>query len=128
MHTVQRIPNIRSLVDQILGASYADYNCYGLVRYLLKAGFALDLDADPHQAANAIVEVWYRGDTRDPLTLIRPWDCFILACKGFASDHLGLIVDARTFVHTRPRTGVVLEPIQRWQAKLLQIARLRILA
>jgi hypothetical protein len=127
MLAAQSIPDLRALVTPILGASYEQYNCYRLLKHLISTGFGLTLDDDPQRAAQAIVEVWYRGDTREPLALMQPWDCAILACRGPLSDHVGLVVDTQYFVHTRRRTGVCLEKVQRWQSKLLQIARLRIL-
>lgn len=127
MPTVVRIPNIRALVDPLLGRPYREYDCWRLVRTLLKAGFQLDIDADPERAAQHIVEVWYRGDIRAPLALLQPWDFVILATKGLVSNHLGLVVDTTHFVHTRQRCGVVLEPLHRWHPKFLQIARLRTL-
>ena len=76
-----------------------------------------------------VAEVWFRGeDARDPLLVAQPWDLFILAMQGITSSHVGIVIDAELFVHTRRRTGVVLEPMRRWRPKLLQIARLTFLA
>lgn len=121
------IPDLRALVTPLLGAPYAQWPCYALGRHLFQAGWGVTLDEDPQRAARAIVEVWYRGDARDPLPLVQPWDFYILARHGVLSDHVGLVVDTQYFVHTRRRTGVCLELLRRWEPKLLQLARLRIL-
>ncbi len=130
------LPDIKRFVDPLVGMSYATFQsqhggtgadgCWHLVRYLLHAGFGLDLDRDPGLACRQIAEVWGVGDPRDPLTLVQPWDGVILATRHLWSDHVGLVVDPLSFVHVRPRTGVVLEPLRRWVPKLLQLARLRI--
>jgi hypothetical protein len=132
---VHRIPNLAALVDPLLGQPYERFllpgsgphgnACWGLVRLLLDEGFGTALDVDPSQAASQIVEVWFRGDARDPLPLVQPWDVWILATKGLWSDHLGLVVNPLQFVHVRKRVGVVVEPLRRWQPKLIQLARLR---
>jgi hypothetical protein len=125
MADTSRFPNLRALVDPLLGASYESWNCWHLCRHLLHEGFGLNLDADPEQAQSLIAEIWYRGDTRNPLTLLQPWDCFILAAQSPVSDSVGLVVDPQYFVHTAPQTGVCLERTRRWRPKLLQLARLR---
>jgi cell wall-associated NlpC family hydrolase len=120
-------PDVRALVDPLLGAPYEDYDCWGLVRTLLKQGFALDIDRNPQKAAESIVEVWFRGDARNPLALSLPWDFWIMATRGTVSSHIGIVIDSQYFVHTRRKTGVVLERLTRWQPRLLQLGRLRVL-
>lgn len=128
MPEVSAVPDLTAIITPILGEPYAQWDCFRLVRHLIYEGFGMDLDEDPQQAVKAIVEVWYRGDARDPLTLLQPWDCWILATKGLYSDHVGIVVDTQHFVHTRRRTGVCVEPLLRWKSKLLQLARLRMLS
>lgn len=123
----QSFPALRPHVDAILGAPYAQYPCWALARHLIQEGLGLDIVADPHRAANQLSEVWFEGDPRDPLSLVQPWDLFIMLRHGIVSEHVGMVVDSETLVHTRRRTGVVLEPIQRWIPKLLQLGRLRML-
>ena len=120
-------PNLRTLIDPILGAPYDQYPCWTLARTLMQEGLGLDTVEDPHRAAQQLSEVWYEGDPRDPLTLVQPWDLFIMLRHGLVSEHVGLVVNSTTLVHTRRTTGVVLEPLQRWVPKLLQLARLRML-
>ena len=128
MPTVRRLPNLRALVDPLLGTSYAEYTCWGLVYYLLKEGLRLDLARDPATAATALMEIWFRGDPRNPLTLVQPWDLYITTQNLHlpVSDHVGLVVDDTSFVHARNvSTGVAIEPLRRWRPKLLQLARAR---
>lgn len=129
MQPVMRVPTITDIVDPILGASYEHYDCWGLVRYILKAGFHLDIVADPRQAAEQVCEVWQRDDPRDPFQLLQPWDwlIFITRARLPVTNHVGLVVDPTQMVHTRRRTGVVREPMQRWMPKVFQVARLRVL-
>jgi hypothetical protein len=136
MAEVVRIPNLARLVEPILGAPYARFTvagspepnaCYGLVAYLLREGFAVEMPVDPTQIARELVEVWFRGDARDPMQLVQPWDGYVLATKAPWSDHVGLVTSETHFVHVRQRTGVCLEPLQRWRSRLLQVVRLRML-
>jgi len=123
-----RIPNIRELVDPLLGASYEEFQCWALVRHLLIQGFGLDIAQQPSHAAALMQEVWYRGDPREPLTLTQPWDLYITCERDDRpwSTHIGLVVDETTFVHARTAaTGVAIERMKRWQPKLIQLARLR---
>lgn len=128
MNSTTTLPDIRALADPLLGASYEEYDCWGLVRELLTQGFGLDIERDPQKAAESIVEVWFRGDARTPLAVVQPWDFLIMATRGVVSNHIGIVIDSQYFVHTRQRTGVVLERMTRWQPRLLQIGRLRWLA
>jgi hypothetical protein len=123
-----RIPNIREFVNELLGTSYETFDCWQLVRHLLIEGFALDIAEQPSQAATIMQEVWFRGDERDPLTLVQPWDLYICCEQDNRpwSTHVGLVIDDRTFVHARiAATGVAIERLRRWRPKLLQVARLR---
>lgn len=123
----QAFPALLPHVDAILGAPYEQFPCWTLARHLMQVGLGLDIVADPQRAATQLSEVWFEGDPRDPLTLVQPWDLFIMVRHGVVSEHVGLVVDSETLVHTRRTTGVVLEPLQRWKSKLLQLARLRML-
>lgn len=129
MQPVMRVPNIKDVVDPLLGKSYAEYDCWALLRHILHVGFNIDILGNPTQAAEQVCEVWVRGDPRDPLTLLQPWDwlIFITRARLLVTNHVGLVVDPTQMVHTRQRTGVCLERTQRWMPKLFQIARLRIL-
>lgn len=128
MTDVIRMPNIKALVEPILGTPYADADCWNLVRSLIKEGFGLDLAREPEKAAEAVVEIWYRGDEGEPLTLVQPWDLVIIANHADlpVSDHVGLVVDDQLFVHARDvSTGVALERLRKWRPRFLQLARLR---
>jgi cell wall-associated NlpC family hydrolase len=122
------IPDIHVLVDPLLGAPYATMDCWNLVRYLYREGFGLDLVRDAERAAVAFQELWYRGDARDPLTGIAPWDLLVIANTTAVpiSDHVGIALDAQQFVHARAaETGVALARLRTWKSRLLQVARLR---
>ena len=128
MNQPLRIPNIRALVDEVLGAPYSQWDCWALTRHLLIQGFDLDIAKEPSHAAALMQEVWYRGDSRDPVALTKPWDLYITCERDDRpwSTHVGLVVDDTTFVHARTSaTGVALERMRRWKPKLLQLARLR---
>lgn len=128
MSATVRLPNLAQIVEPILGTPYADANCWNLVRALIREGFGLDLAAQTEEAAREVVELWYRGDDADPLTLLQPWDFLVIANHDAlpVSDHVGLVVDAERFVHARNSvTGVSIERIRKWLPRLLQVARLR---
>lgn len=121
-----RWPNIHSLVDPLLGLPYAQYNCWRVAQILFKAGWNLDLAADPRLLTGAFAEVWWcEGNPRPPLSLVQPWDCLVLSIKGLVGDHCGVVLDDRLMVHTRKKAGIVKEPMTRWDAKLWQIVRLK---
>lgn len=134
MAEVVRLPNLAALVQPILGAPYTQFTlpgtpapnaCYGLVAYLMREGLGVDMPTDPASLMSHVVEVWFRGDATDPLALVQPWDGYVLATKLAWSDHVGLVTSETHFVHVRQRTGVCLEPLQRWRSRLLQVVRLR---
>jgi hypothetical protein len=125
------LPTLSDLVAPLLGLPYdhfcvggTDDACWGLVRHLYQVGRQIDLETDPGRAVQHVREVWGLGDSVDPLTLVEPWDFYILATRYPWSDHLGLVVSPLKFVHVRRRTGVCLEALQRWRPKLFQVARL----
>jgi len=117
-------PPLAPLVDEILGSAYTQYDCWGLLAYLMKRGWGLDLTHDPECLSREVVEVWFQGDPRQPLTLTQPWDCLIVSVHGLVGDHCGLVMEGTQFVHSG-KAGVVIDRLQRWEAKVLQIARLR---
>ena len=129
MAEVKRLPNIRQHVDAILGASYEQYDCWALTRYLLQAGLGLDIVTNPEEAAQQLREVWAQGDPRDPQGLVQPWDFLIFVTRGMVTSHLGLVIDGVSFVHTRETCGVCEERIgsRLWLPRLFQIGRLRML-
>lgn len=122
---VVAIPDLAAIVEPILGLSYAEYNCWRLVRFVFQHGWGLLLDDDPSLAMAHVHEIWFRGDGRDPVALVRPWDVLVFCTKGLASDHVGIMFDAMQFLHTRPRGGVCLQPLRRYSPLLLQVARLK---
>ena len=132
---MQRLPDIRHLVEPLVGLPYEHFQlpgssgaanaCWGLVRQLFKEGFGFDLSIDTTSAAERFAEVWYRGSTQDPWGILQPWDALVLATRSPLSDHVGLIVEPTLMVHVRKRVGVCVEPIIRWKPKLVQIVRLR---
>lgn len=132
---MQSLPDIRPLVEQVVGLPYEHFQlpgpsgasnaCWGLVRFLYKEGFGFDLATDTTSAAARFAEVWYRGSSQDPWETLQRWDALVLATRSPLSDHVGLIVEPTLMVHCRRRVGVCVEPIQRWKPKLVQIVRLR---
>jgi cell wall-associated NlpC family hydrolase len=125
---VKTIPDIYTLVEPLLGAPYADMDCWNLARHLYREGFGLDLVRDTERAAVAFQELWYRDDARDPLMCIAPWDLIVIANNAAlpVSDHVGVAIDTHQFVHARASdTGVALARLRTWKTRLLQVARLR---
>ena len=123
-----RLPDLRSLVEPLIGTPYAQFDCWGLVYHLLREGLGLDLAHDPHLAASVFREVWFLGDSADPQTLLCPWDVLIMARDtGLpVSDHVGLVLDETTFVHAKGgATGVALGRVHRWSHTFIQIVRVR---
>ena len=127
--SIDVLPDIAPIIEPILGRSYEQYNCWNLVRYLFKEGWAIDFDADPAHAFAQAEEIWFVGDARDPITLLQPWDVLVTRTRGLASSHVGVVLNSQHFIHTRKSIGVCLEPLQRWMpprsTRLLQMARLK---
>ena len=122
------IPDIRALVDPLLGAPYARWDCWNLVRFLFHEGFGLDLARDTERAAVAFQEIWYHEDGTDFQPLVQPWDLIILTndASFFISGHVGVAVDQQLFVHARDsETGVALGRLRTWKPYILQLARYR---
>jgi hypothetical protein len=132
MATLTRLPPLRELVTPFLGQPYAEDECWRLVLDLLQAGGFDTVASDPLQAIQQVVELWFCDDPRDPLALVQPWDWYLLTRRGHPQagapiQHIGLVVDTTTFVHSRRGVGVCVEPLLRWRPKLVQLARLRCL-
>jgi cell wall-associated NlpC family hydrolase len=119
------LPDLAALIDPLLGLPYTQVDCWHLLRKVYGEGLGIDFDADPAAAIQHVQEIWFTGDALDPLALLQPWDVLILKTRGVASSHVGIVVNSMQFVHTGPRTGVCIAPIQRWKHYLLQLARLR---
>jgi hypothetical protein len=83
--------------------------------------------ADPLDAMRSVQEVWFQDDPRDPLTLVQPWDWFLMRYDGPAVQHPALVVDAHDLIHLHRKAGVTIEPMRRWRHRLVQLARLRCL-
>jgi hypothetical protein len=123
-----RLPNLRAIAQDFLGQPYAVDDCWRLVLDLLHAGGFGDYRDKPGEAIQQVAEVWFWDDPRNPLTLIQPWDWVLLTKigkpeRGAAVGHIGLVVDDLTFVHVGSKVGVVIEPLQRWRARFVQLAR-----
>jgi cell wall-associated NlpC family hydrolase len=127
--STQAMPDLAALVEPILGLSYEQYHCWNLVRYLFEQGWGIQFDDDPAHALAQVEEIWFIGDSADPLTLTQPWDCWVMRTKGIASSHVGIVLDTQYMVHTRKSIGVSLEPLKAWapprSTRLMQIARLK---
>lgn len=119
------LPALDALVAPLLGAPYAQWNCWALCRHLIQEGLGIDLDGNPEQAQSLVAEVWYQGDRRPVETVVQPWDLVVIASDGVVSDSVGLAVDTQVFVHTHLALGVCLERLPRWHRKVLQLGRLR---
>jgi hypothetical protein len=119
------LPAIAPLVEALLGAPYAQVDCWQLTRTLLTQGWDLQLPVQQERAIHHVQEIWWQGEGTDPRPLVQPWDIVIFRTRGDTTQHLGLMVDPQRFVHTGRRTGVCLEPLQRWHRRLVQVARLR---
>jgi hypothetical protein len=125
---MQDVPDLTALVQPLLGTPYQEGYCWQLARDLIAQGFGIAMDENPVAANTHLCELWYLGDTRDPLRLVRPWDLWIVCEKRALpiSTHVGVVVDAQTFVHARQQTsGVAIDRLRLFRPKLLQIARLR---
>jgi hypothetical protein len=122
---VETLPDLAAIVDPLLGLPYEQFNCWQLCRHLYREGWGEELDEQPALAWKHVEEIWWQEDAPDPLALTQPWDLWILRGLGMSSHHVSIIVNQVYLTHTRKRLGLCLEPMSRWQPRLLQIARLR---
>lgn len=123
--SIDVLPDLAAIIDPLLGLSYAEYDCWHLVRKLYREGWGLPFEDDPALAVRQFQEWWFVGSEADPLTLVQPWDVLIFRTRGMASSHVGIVFTTAQFVHTRQRLGVCLASLRLWSPRLLQIARLR---
>jgi hypothetical protein len=130
VHTVQimqTIPDLAAIADPLLGKPYTDVDCWQLLRFVLAEGFRYTLDPQPANNLGDVCEIWHCDETCDPWARAQPWDLLVFATSRGITQHVGLVVNDAYLLHTRPRTGVCLEPLQRrWiRAQLFQVLRLR---
>jgi cell wall-associated NlpC family hydrolase len=122
------IPDIRAIVEPLLGTSYKEYDCWDLTRTLYQQGFGAELARDTQLSAQQFQEVWFRGDARNLALVLQPWDLVITDASAVpgVSTGVGVAVDAQRFVHARQSsTGVALSRVRTWTPRILQIARWR---
>jgi hypothetical protein len=125
---VVRWPNLRAIAQSFFTRQYADDDCWRLVWELLQAGGFVEVEDDPVEACKRVQEIWFQDDPRDPLTLVQPWDWFLMYHPGSpAVQHPGLVVDTLDFIHAHRGAGVTIEPMRRYRHRLVQVARLRCL-
>jgi cell wall-associated NlpC family hydrolase len=123
---MQPYPDIHTLVDTLLGQEYTpDLDCWALTRYLFQHGRGITLDARFEHNRFAVLEVWWQDDDRIVETILQPWDVCVFNTGGPMADHVGIAMDAHYFVHSRQKTGVCKEPVQRWKKRLLQVVRVQ---
>lgn len=128
MSEIRTIPDIRTLVEPLIGTPYASYDCWDLVRHLYQQGFGFGLVRDTQVSAQHFQEVWFRGDAADLVTIVQPWDLVITIPHDDlpVSNGVGVAVDHQMFVHASQReTGVVLGRLRTWKPRILQLARFR---
>lgn len=124
MPLLDTMPSLADLVQPYLVQPYGEHECWRLVIDLLHAGGLLPPEHGPQEALEQVREVWFQGDSRDPLTLSQPWDWWLLRRASPAVTHVGVVVDGLSLVHVST-AGVALESLRRWRSRLVQIARLR---
>lgn len=123
--SIELLPSLDELVTGLLGTPWTkEHDCWWLVRTLYREGLGIDLAHEMEQAAFRCLEIWWRGDTALIETIVQPYDLLILATGGPMADHVGVICDTRSFVHSREKTGVCKELIQRWCKRHLQVVRI----
>jgi cell wall-associated NlpC family hydrolase len=132
------LPRTGPIIDHLIGVPWRrlgmspedGFSCYGLVRYLY-AQVGDPLPEDIHDAAGLMRYLArYEGvpttaphgashlfDQVDPP--YRPYDVLVFRNVGTLIRHLGLMLDARWFVHCCPVTnGVARSELARWQRLL----------
>lgn len=120
-------PNLRLLAQDFFERQYGPESCWQLVYELLQAGGFLDIAATPLDAVKSVQQIWWQDDPRDPLTLVQPWDWFLMRRTGPGVEHPALVVDTMDLIHVHRHAGVRIEPLRRWRHRLIQVARLRCL-
>lgn len=123
----ETLPNLRALLDPFFERHYVEGQCWKLVVDLLHAGGFVHIPDDPLTACHHVQQVWWRDDPRDPLTLVQPWDWYLIRNDGHGVDHPTLVVDPHDMIHVHRKAGVCIEPLRRYRHRLMQIARLRCL-
>jgi hypothetical protein len=120
-------PDLRVLAQEFYERQYGELECWRLVHELLQAGGFLEVTADVQDAAQSVQELWFQDDPRDPLTLVQPWDWFLIHNDMPAVQSPCLVVDTLDLIHLHRHAGVRIEPMRRYRHRLVQVARLRCL-
>jgi len=122
-----RLPDLRLLAQDFYERHYGDGDCWRLIYELLQAGGFLHVQANVMDAVRSVTEIWFQGDPRDPLSLVQPWDWFLVRHDLPAVQNPCLVVDSLDMIHVHRTAGVRIEPMRRWRHRLVQVARLRCL-
>src|SRR5262252_3054419 len=123
------LPDILSFVETALARTYAPGECWRLVVDLLVVGGLVPPKTDVAGVLAQTEEVWWYSDPVALHDVVAPWDILFMARKGWPQDgapvgHCGVVVSPVQLVHVRQTGGVCVEPLQRWQRKVLQVGRL----
>ena len=121
----QRWPNLRALAQPYFDRGYADGQCWRLICELLCAGGFVAHPDSPVEVMQQVQQVWGPGDARALLPLVQPWDLVLMRKHGPAVQHPGLVVDPSSLIHVRPKAGVCIDALHRWEHKIFQLGRLR---
>ena len=97
-------------------------DCYGCVRMVLNSELGLNLPEKPPSPAS-----WprYVKIFRVPPWDLRPYDVLMFAdiIPGL-TNHIGIVVSASDFLHAGSQFGgVVLEPIRRYEHRIMAVGR-----
>ena len=116
--------SLRPFIEDLLGTPYVTMNCYQFLTTVYRDGLGLALSDHPMQDTDHVVEIWFNEpDCADPVPIMQPWDILVMAMRGAAGDHVGVVVDQTYFAHTGRQVGMSLAPLFRYRRWLLQILR-----
>jgi len=105
----------------LIGLSYSAFDCYELVQLFYKKVFCIELDTlyqvkpSSTEAKNLVKS---NLENFNKVTKPQFGDIIILKILGLPV-HVGIYIDNERFLHTREKTGSVLERTNNWKKRIL---------
>lgn len=129
MSTITVPKKLDEFASDFIGQSYADMNCWELVRRLYRRGLGIDIPLSQQMAARDFAEMWYRESRDDevPQELPQPWDLMLMEVRQESGPHVGIVIPGGRIMHSTLREGVHTDSLHRWAPYLLQLSRPQVL-
>lgn len=124
---------MKELIDKYLGIPYKKNkddlygkDCWEIVKLFYEEGLGLHMASYAPDNMPLFYEYWSKMDGSEfPWHRLKQWDLLLIHSLFYPVDHVAIVVDKESFVHTTEVNGCCIEKILRHKHRIFQVARLR---